>query len=500
MKTETLSTHEWLGTTALPLQVIGILSALILALNFCLEILALLGLQRNHQVLLLGLLICLAVWAILEALVLRAREPRLRLNRLPGLLMAQLGAECARLGLVFWTLPAGIDRAYGIGTLKLGPLPALLLVYVLLFLSIGRAVIASHTAEIASAYRTILQMEDTALKLTHAISVGTYTLILEPGESLWRYAFVSQRFLKLMGVESEEQAVLRDPLMANACVHPEDCAAWERIQVVACSERQALSGRTRLIVDGAIRWVSAEAIPRELADGSTVWEGVLIDITDSVLAQEAIETANRAFTEIEVERSRLNERARLLQDVHDGFGSQLASARLRMRHGALPPTAIDELLRECQDDLHLVVDTLGNEALSLRDALVDFRHRCQKRLAYEPLRITWDLRLTGCPPVANRPALQMLRILQEALNNAVKHARAREIRIEAAYQPTGRIALSVSDDGVGMPEDIKAGRGLANMRSRARDLGADFRLESLSPGTRVALDLPVIALRETAAA
>ena len=51
-----------------------------------------------------------------------------------------------------------------------------------------------------------------------------------------------------------------------------------------------------------------------------------------------------------------------------------------------------------------------------------------------------------------------------------------------------------------MPDDIKAGRGLANMRSRARDLGADFRLESLSPGTRIAIELPVIVLREPAAA
>jgi signal transduction histidine kinase len=500
MKPEKPSPQGWLSTAALPLQVIGILSALILALNFCLEILALLALQRDHQLLLLALLISLAVWAILEAAVLRARESRLRLHRLLGLLMLQLGAEGARLGLVFWGLPGGIDRAYGIGTLNLGPLPALLPIYVALFLAIGRAVIASHTAEIASAYRTILQMEDTALKLTQAISVGTYTLMLKPGESLWRFVFVSPRFLRLMGVEGQDQAVLRDPLIANACVHPEDAAAWERLHVTTCRERRALSGRTRLIVDSAIRWVSAEAIPRELADGSTIWEGVLIDITDSVLAQEAIESANRAFTEIEVERSRLHERTRLLQDVHDGFGSQLASARLRMRHGALPATAIDELLRECQDDLHLVVDTLGNEALSLRDALVDFRHRCQKRLAYEPLRITWDLRLTGCPPIENRQTLQMLRILQEALNNAVKHSQAREIRIEAVYLPTRQIQLSVSDDGVGIPDEVRAGRGLANMRSRARDLGAQFRLESLSPGTRVTINLPVTALREPAAA
>ncbi|MFM2005209.1 MAG: hypothetical protein RLZZ09_864, partial [Pseudomonadota bacterium] len=67
MKPEGQTAHEWLGTAALPLQVIGILSALILALNFCLEILALLALQRDHQLLLLALLISLAVWAILEA-------------------------------------------------------------------------------------------------------------------------------------------------------------------------------------------------------------------------------------------------------------------------------------------------------------------------------------------------------------------------------------------------------------------------------------------------
>lgn len=163
MRHEPRTQGVWRKTVALPLEVAGILSALILALNFCVEILALLTVHRDHQTLLLVVLICLASWALLEVVLLRRRSTHLPLNQLLLLLALQFVIEVVRLGLVYRGPPIGIDRSYGIGVWHLEPLLALLPVYVVLFLAIGRALIATHTAETEAAYLA-LQESNQALE------------------------------------------------------------------------------------------------------------------------------------------------------------------------------------------------------------------------------------------------------------------------------------------------------------------------------------------------
>ena len=75
---------------------------------------------------------------------------------------------------------------------------------------------------------------------------------------------------------------------------------------------------------------------------------------------------------VEAERSRSEERENLLQDMHDGFGSQLASASILAERGGLSADAVAMLLQECMADLNLVIDTLGKSSDSLADALADF--------------------------------------------------------------------------------------------------------------------------------
>lgn len=127
----------------------------------------------------------------------------------------------------------------------------------------------------------------TALNITEAIPVGTYTMVLEPGSALASFRFLSERFLELTGLDRD--TALSDPLKAFACVHPDDYDTWVQLNAEAFQNKTPFFGETRLIVNGNVRWITAESIPRSLPDGSTVWEGVLIDVTERIRAQQQLE-------------------------------------------------------------------------------------------------------------------------------------------------------------------------------------------------------------------
>jgi len=88
---------------------------------------------------------------------------------------------------------------------------------------------------------------------------------------------------------------------------------------------------------------------------------------------------------------------------------------------------------------------------------------------------------------------ELLRIAQEAVSNAVRHARPRNVRITMTDQPEpGQWELAVADDGVGMEQSpelsARQGFGLSSMRQRAGAIGGDWQIESQpGRGTRVSV-------------
>lgn len=132
-----------------------------------------------------------------------------------------------------------------------------------------------------------------ALELAENIPVGTYTMIAEPGSTAARFSFLSKRFLEITSLDADE--IRRDVLKAFACVHPDDYDTWLNKNADAFSNRSPFSGETRIIVKGATRWVRAESVPRMLRDGRTLWEGVLIDITEQRHAEEALKKSEERY-------------------------------------------------------------------------------------------------------------------------------------------------------------------------------------------------------------
>jgi signal transduction histidine kinase len=91
--------------------------------------------------------------------------------------------------------------------------------------------------------------------------------------------------------------------------------------------------------------------------------------------------------------------------------------------------------------------------------------------------------------------LQVLRVLQESLTNVLKHAAATEVTVITAtgQDAAGRatILVDVIDNGRGYTPGMQSGRGLGNMRRRARELGGSIEFSSSASGSRVRLILPL---------
>jgi signal transduction histidine kinase len=164
-----------------------------------------------------------------------------------------------------------------------------------------------------------------------------------------------------------------------------------------------------------------------------------------------------------------------------------------VEQGNMSQDKVVEVLRECVDDLRLVIDSLEPVGHDLVSLLATMRYRLGKRLQSGGLTLEWDVQ--DLPPLAwlePPDALHVLRLLQEALSNVLKHACARRVRMSTRHRGS-YVEIRVEDDGDGF--DIKTaqlGRGLKSQQRRAQRLGGSVRIDS-SPGngTRLMLRLPV---------
>ena len=187
------------------------------------------------------------------------------------------------------------------------------------------------------------------------------------------------------------------------------------------------------------------------------------------------------------------ERERLMRDVHDGVGGQLVSLLAQADRGQLHAGNVREALAASLTDLRFIIDSLDEVGSDPLIALGMFRQRVQPQITRAGLHCSFATNTLPegliLPP---ETLLQCFRILQEAIQNTIKHACASSVAVTAHYtqdQAAGRIEISVRDDGVGGAQ-AASGRGLRNMEVRAEQIGARLNIDSDASGTCVTLALP----------
>jgi two-component system sensor histidine kinase UhpB len=183
------------------------------------------------------------------------------------------------------------------------------------------------------------------------------------------------------------------------------------------------------------------------------------------------------------------ERGRLMRDLHDGVGGDLASM-LALADAPEPhPAEIAAHARSALADMRLIIASLEDYGGDLTLALGAWRERLDPLIRSAGLTLDW--RVDDLPPLPGLgPAqvLDVLRIVQEAVTNVLKHAQASRI-VLAAYESGPDLAIAIRDDGIGLGEQT-GGNGLRNMALRAERLGGAVAVSRLDGETSVVLTIP----------
>ena len=192
------------------------------------------------------------------------------------------------------------------------------------------------------------------------------------------------------------------------------------------------------------------------------------------------------------ERAVMDERQRLMRDMHDGLGGQLVALSARLRGGLGTRQDAAEEVERALDDLRLIVTSLDRADENIGVAFGAFRERLQPRLADPDLELLWEIDpAAAAHHLSVERVLNLLRILSEACANALKHAQGSQLRVSIQQLSVSQLCAEVSDNGVGFQTIAGGGKGLANMGIRARQLGGEIDINSDQGGTCVRVTFPI---------
>lgn len=199
--------------------------------------------------------------------------------------------------------------------------------------------------------------------------------------------------------------------------------------------------------------------------------------------------------------SQENERRRVAADLHDSIGAMLSTIRVGITTVAKQlndPQGLD-LSKQMLDDTITSVRRISRDLMPSTLEKFGFAHAvkemCERFQATTTLPMNWHEH-GEIQPLAKSRELMLFRIVQELINNAIKHSQATEININAWADE--QLILSVEDNGVGFDPDAfktpsQSGRGLGlyNIENRARVLGAKIEFErNRKQGSKTTLYVP----------
>ncbi len=271
--------------------------------------------------------------------------------------------------------------------------------------------------------------------------------------------------------------------------------------------------------DGDFLWLSMNIVPLINQDSSTEnFMVICTDVTEKKEAEARSQEINREKIESKVKEQRFRsnlilegqeeERKRISRDIHDGIGQLLTALKFKLEAAELSQneTSRQKLIRETREILQRVIREVRRVSFNLTpSALSDYgivatiKKFCAEVSRLSDKKVIFENRTGFINRLEQNIETNLYRIIQEAVNNAMKYSEAEEIKVILTHNPA-YLNLEISDNGKGFDYDelihnghfAASGHGIFNMKERTSFINGNFAVESeIGHGTKINISLPL---------
>lgn len=352
--------------------------------------------------------------------------------------------------------------------------------------------------------QTALQKSEALFQAIASNLPGVVFQFLLSGNNQASFPYVSDASETLLGLSP--QMLMEKPELFPALILPEDKKSYHQLMMTSAEQLSTWNweGCIQVKGDSDIKWISLRATPRRMANGATLWDGIMINITRNKLTEREIVRSREQLAELSsyLQRVKEQERARIAREIHDDIGGTLTAIKCEL-YPCMDTTArksefYQQKAKSIESLVDRVIDSTRRISLDLRPGILDcgivaavqwqakeFSDRtgivCKVFCATDEISLDSDL------------AIAIFRVFQETLTNISKHANASRIQVKLV-ELEGLIFLEVMDNGCGITNidmEKQDSFGIRGMRERCQQLKGNFHIVGESgKGTKVTILIP----------
>jgi signal transduction histidine kinase len=361
------------------------------------------------------------------------------------------------------------------------------------------------SAGLASAFKAQGRLQQAATSIEQAIKqadslqalLEMKTFYQQAAELYAQMGSYNVAYQKMLKYQQLQDTLLNQSRQSDIRLAEAKFQSEEKEKLLRLQQQRLQSQRTQL-------WLLAILVVLLLCLGGLLHRIYRQKRTLQLQKIEELEKEKQLLASQALLRGQEAERSRLAKDLHDGLGGMLSGIKLTLGtmkgnmivsgDNAMLLTGALNRLDETIAEMRRVAHSMMPEALinlGLGQALLDYCERLREasdiEISYQQIGL--DERLSG------EMEITIYRMVQELLNNVVKHARAKEVLVQLSRHE-GNLYITVEDDGIGFDVQAKSATGSAgitNVQSRTNYLKGSLDIQSEpGKGTSVLIEIPVL--------